>query len=212
MLVFHRKTNQKISIKSFITLLMIILAFISFSQWGYFLVKAQVAQYLLLQAWQEDKIESNKPWPWADFYPVAMLNFERFNEVQIVLNNDSGQALAFGPGLNQHINYSVESKPAVLVISAHNDTHFSLLKDLKLNDRISITLKSGETQHFNVNNISVIDLNTEQLVLSDNTGYEHKQGYAEQHETQIHELILVTCYPFNSVSSETNLRYVVKLS
>lgn len=193
------------------TFLMIIIACISFAQGGYILAKAQFAQYLLLQAWQVKKTASNKPWPWADFYPVATLYFERFNEEQIVLNNDSGQALAFGPGLNQYASFNLESPPKVVVISAHNDTHFRLLKDLKLDDRITLTLKTGVTHQFKVNNLSVIDLDTEQLVLNKDTVYEREDYAGMQYTDKIQELILVTCYPFGGVSSETNLRYIVKL-
>ena len=209
-----RQIRKKSLISGFIKL-SIIIACVSFSHGIYTLAKAQMAQYLLIKAWQTNNIGSNKPWPWADFYPVAKLSFDRFNVEQIVLNNDSGQALAFGPGLNPFINNSVESKGGVLIISAHNDTHFSLLKDLELNDTVSITFKSGITQQFNVNNLDIIDLKTEQLiVLSNNIDYEHsaKDDALLTSTTPYKELILVTCYPFGGVNNETSLRYIVRLS
>ena len=104
----------------------------------------------------------------------------------------------------------------MLIISAHNDTHFSLLKDLKLEDRVSITFKSGVTQQFKVNNLSVIDLNVEQLVLSNDFGNARSYDYSDKgdvlQKTPYKELVLVTCYPFNSVSNGTSLRYLVNLN
>lgn len=213
------------SFSSYLILLMLIIAFISFAQGGYMLLKANVAQYLLNQAWEKQSIyeKSNttntaegrqiKPWPWADFYPVAKLSFDRMKITQIVLNNDSGQALAFGPGVNQRLGTNIASNQEVVVIAAHNDTHFSILNDLQLNDNLTLTLKSGVQQTFTVDNTLVIDLQTQQLVMTIEQGENHEQ--ASNHKSQdkpIKELILVTCYPFGGISNDTNFRYVVYLS
>jgi sortase A len=210
---------------SYLILLMLIIAFISFAQGSYMFLKANVAQYLLNQAWEKQSIyeKSNttnkaegsqiKPWPWADFFPVAKLSFDRMKITQIVLNNDSGQALAFGPGVNQWLGTNIESNQEVVVIAAHNDTHFSILNDLQLNDNLTLTLKSGVKQTFTVNNTLVIDLKTQQLVMTTEQDENNKQ--ASNHKPQdklIKELILVTCYPFDGISNDSNLRYVVYLS
>ncbi len=200
----------------------LIVAVASFAHGGYLLIKAQLAQYLLHNAWQQqtvvNKLKHNnivKPWPWADIYPVAKLSFERFNITQIVLNNDSGQALAFGPGLNKINISSIENySPNVVVISAHNDTHFSMLSEFQLNDRVTLTLKSGRAQIFKVNNIAIMDTRTEQLVLPnyDEKMDSEQNDYFGQNKLSIKELVLVTCYPFIGVNDETTLRYVVYLS
>lgn len=225
------------SLISYVVLLMMFIAMFSFAQGGYMLAKAHVAQYLLSQAWQTNtnqhtengadlqNEETNKPWPWADFYPIAKLSFDRLDKTHIVLNNDSGQALAFGPGLNQFQGYNGESSSTeVVVISAHNDTHFSILNELRLNDTVSLTLKSGIKQTFNVNKLEVIDLQTEQLVIANEVSQEnrHTNIYSSiniginNKESKTNkpykELVLVTCYPFGGASSATSLRYVVYLS
>lgn len=215
----------------YITFLCLLTAFASFAQGGYLLIKANFAQYLLNKAWQQQialsgDLESGdqksninvKPWPWADIYPIAKLNFERFNIDQIVLNNDSGQALAFGPGLNRidakNISNINNESLNVVIISAHNDTHFSFLSELKLNDSVTLTLKSGRSQTVKVSNITIIDTKTEQLVLSnvDENVEGEQNDYNDQNKPLMKELILVTCYPFVSIGGETTLRYVVRLS
>lgn len=200
----------------------LIVALSSFAHGGYLLIKAHLAQYLLNKAWQKQTVTNEfknryiiKPWPWADIYPVAKLRFERFNITQIVLNNDSGQALAFGPGLNRVNTTNIENESSsVFVISAHNDTHFSILRKLKLNDSITLTLKSGRSQTVKVSNITIIDTKTEQLVLSnyDENINSEQNDYNDQNKPLIKELILVTCYPFRGAGTETTLRYIVRLS
>jgi sortase A len=195
------------SIAYYATSLCLILSLVSFAQGGYLLLKANLAQHLLDKAWQEtvdsdSKKKGNiKPWPWADIYPVAKLRFDRFDIAQIVLNIDSGQALAFGPGLTF-------GNTNAFVISAHNDTHFSILSELKLNDNVTLTLKSGQTQIFNVQNIVIMDTKSEKLTLDvTDEEYEHRA----ENKPMIKELVLVTCYPFGGISDETTLRYVVHL-
>ncbi len=192
-------------------------ALVSIAHGGYLLLKAHLAQYLLNSAWQQQTVikpmktsASEKPWFWADFYPVAKLTFERFNISQIVLNNDSGQALAFGPGLNQIKATGVNSTHlSTFVISAHNDTHFSFLDELEVNDQVTLTLKDGKTQKFTVNAIKIIDTKTEELVVF----FEEEQSdVSNRNKTRINELILVTCYPFGGVDTESTLRYVIRLS
>lgn len=223
----NKEVRQKITRKnlfSSLIWLMLIIAFISIAQGSYMVLKAHLAQYLLAQAWQtqstdkkshttkKDKDTNVKPWPWADFYPVAKLSFDGIDITQIVLSNDSGQALAFGPGMNQLLGADIENNKEVVVISAHKDTHFSLLKDLKLNDQITLTLKSGLEQTFTVNNMLVIDLETEQLVITSQNMIEDRQYEKNQNNKLIKELVLVTCYPFSGMSNDTNLRYVVYLT
>ena len=86
------------SLISNVVLLMMFIAMFSFAQGGYMLAKAHLAQYLLNRAWQTNinhsteevselqNEETKKPWPWADFYPIAKLSFDRLNKTHIVIN------------------------------------------------------------------------------------------------------------------------------
>jgi len=123
--------------------------------------------------------------------------------------------LAFGPGVNRINAASINNESSsVVVISAHNDTHFSILSELKLNDSVTLTLKSGAFQIFKVSNIEIMDTRTEQLVLSnyDMKNDDGQNDYRNQDKLSIKELVLVTCYPFAGVSNETTLRYIVYLT
>lgn len=201
---------------SYLAYLCIGIALITGAQAGHLLIKAKLAQYLLESAWQRQistsKVLDNseiKPWPWADIYPVAKLTFDRFNLSQIVLNNDSGQALAFGPGLNKFNTFADgNSVGNVYVIAAHNDTHFKILEQLALNDRITLMLSSGQSYAFTVSSIRVMNTQIEQLILLNKSN----QSYFNINETNnTSELILVTCYPFLGVNRNTDLRLIVRL-
>ncbi len=193
----------------------LIISLICFAQLGYIESKAYLAQILLNQAWQEtqeqylsqSKRQSNsnsddmyllsvKPWSWADVYPVAKLTINRLNLSYVVLNNDSGQALAFGPGFSG-ISGSFTNKQTQ-VISGHRDSHFEFLAELVIGDKLLLESASGQVKKFVINNLSVIDSRINQLYLS------------SMEENQPSELVLLTCYPFNSLSASTPFRLVVE--
>ena len=206
----------------YLTLGCFLVAIISIGQGGYLLAKAHLAQYLLEHAWQQQKLNSDssvknyhKPWPWADIYPVAKISFERLNKSYLVLNNDSGQALAFGPGLYQSQMQSSDQNtiqsflPQVSIISAHNDSHFSILEMLVVGDKVSVTLASGNVKSFTVDIISILDTRTEQLFLQN---YMPAHMQKKSNDDGLNELILVTCYPFRGLDDQTPFRYLVYLS
>src|SRR5262249_61701653 len=78
----------------FITLLTLGAAFTVAATW--IPVKAQVAQILLLRAWDRTRAgtATAKPWPWADTWPVGRLRVPRLGVDEIVLAGASGNALA----------------------------------------------------------------------------------------------------------------------
>ena len=218
-----RRLSNKNRTAHYLIYLCLFIALISVAQGCYLLVKAQFAQYLLERAWHRQVVNFDpltpkkvKPWPWADIYPVAKISFDPFNIEQVVLNNDSGQALAFGPGLYQgDIIYEHNQIENLYVISAHNDTHFSVLQNLSLNDKVTITFASGISYYFKVDNITIIDTRTEQLVVQQDQKRQQDQvhqGGDYHNELNKKELVLVTCYPFGGVSNQTYFRYVVYLT
>ena len=201
------------SVLASISLLLLAAAIFSFSSAGYIALKANIAQYLLNKSWLDNSASTHlksKPWPWADIYPVAKLTFERLDIAQIVVNNDSGQALAFAPGFNDFYEIHDNKMFAdVFVISAHNDTHFSVLESLRLNDKVTLTFKSGYAQQLTVKEISVIDTKEESLVVEGEQSVFDENDNKEQY---VQELVLVTCYPFSGGNTQNSLRYIVKLT
>lgn len=157
--------------------------------------KAKLAQILLNQAFEKTVSSAPdsgiKPWYWADMKPYARLQVPRLNVSSIVLNNTSGEALAFGPG--HMVNTPVPGENGTSVFAAHRDTHFSWLKNLQSGDRLNVERADGNKVSFKVTR-SWIARYDESGVNADSSGK---------------RLILSTCYPFDS-DIPGPLRYLVE--
>ena len=159
----------------------------------YIPAKAMLAQHLLQAAWQESVANKqiNKPWPWADTWPVARLRVPAYQVDQIVLNGDRGNSLAFAPGL--HPDSDLNMADGMVVISAHRDTHFRFLKKLSLGEVIELETVDAGTVRYRVEDIQVVDISHSWISAPGSNRW----------------LGLVTCYPFNTITANTLLRYVV---
>jgi len=176
-----------------LTFVFIILASAALWQFGlagWIHTKAYAAQILFDRAWQKTLIDHtyNRPWPWADTWPVAELIVPQLDIARIVLAGDSGASLAFGPG--HSFSSASPGEHGTVVISGHRDTHFHFLQHLKKGERNILKTKSG-IHYYKVSNTRVVD--------------------ARQFTTDPYNdaLILVTCYPFNSVINGGTERYIV---
>jgi len=163
--------------------------------------KAQLAQALLQKAWTQTVKTGtpHKPWSWLDAYPIAKLTMPRHNQSAIVLNTDSGQALAFGPAL---ISGTARPDQAGLIaIAAHKNTHFKTLQYLRPGDKLVLQTQSGHTKYFIVSHSDIIDTRRAGLPLPPT---ENSLDF-----TARQTLVLVTCYPFDSISFNGPLRYII---
>lgn len=154
--------------------------------------KAVLAQILLQHAWEEtiQTGQATKPWPWADTWPVARLRMDRLGIDLIVLEGESGEVLAFGPG---HLPASdISGGAGNCILSGHRDTSFSFLQDLTEKDVLSLQIVDGTIHKYQVN--EMFTRKAERLYLR---------------EVESAVLTLITCYPFNALNPGTNLRYVV---
>ena len=159
---------------------------------NYIYLKAELGQYLINRAWQQSLVTGNeyKPWFWADTWPLARMEVPSQGITQVVLAGDSGQALAFGPG---HTSASAQpGADGVVVISGHRDTHFRFLQYLELDD--TIILQNWEGQHtvYSVSGMQVVD---EDVLIAANNN--------------VRNLMLVTCWPFNSSGPNSQHRFIV---
>ena len=155
-----------------------------FGQGAYIHAKALVAQVLLERAFTHTVTtgRETKPWSWADTWPVARIEVKRIGASAIVLAGSSGQALAFGPG---HVELTPDAgERGVAVYSAHRDTHFRFLKDVKIGDEIDVTRHDGKTFRYRADASSVVRF--------DASGIDPL--------TDAYELVLSTCFPFNAVT------------
>jgi sortase A len=152
--------------------------------------KAWLAQHLIAHAWQTtlDQGVPQRPWPWADTWPVARLTTPA-GKTLYVLESTSGEALAFGPG---RLAGGMANDQA-LTLAGHRDTHFAFLANLKDGDNLTVQRADGSRQHFQITAQQVI--NSQQQPL-----------HIPQDDQQ---LVLITCYPFDAITPGGPLRYVV---
>jgi sortase A len=155
--------------------------------------KAGLAQFLLLRAWSRTLAgEPNvEPWPWADTWPVARLTIPGKPVDLIVLNGAYGRTLAFGPG---YVEASAPpGSPGTTILTGHRDTHFRFLRDLQDGDRIVMQTSTGRSYTYQVHARRIVSTANDRIVM----------------KRDRLTLVLVTCYPFESLSPGGPLRYVV---
>jgi sortase A len=159
----------------------------------YIEAKAWLSQVLIRQAWAETRQggERVKPWSWADTWPVAELKVERLGVERVILAGASGRTLAFGPG--SLLGSAAPGKPGNAVISGHRDTHFRFLKQLQIGDRLEVIDAEGGHFRYAVFRRSV-----------------RHQGDLGVLALQQDQLTLITCYPFDTLSTGGEQRYVVE--
>ncbi|MEQ1626484.1 MAG: class GN sortase [Nitrospira sp.] len=179
-----------------LTGLMVFLLAISLWQIGegsWIYAKAGLAQHLLQRAWSRTLAGETgvKPWPWADTWPVARLIVPSQNIDQIVLEGAYGRTLAFGPG---HVESAQPiGSSGTIILTGHRDTHFRFLQRLERNDVIELEAPTGIRRRYRVKETRIADSRSASI------GIEQDQP----------QLVLVTCYPFDSPMPGTLWRYVV---
>lgn len=159
-------------------------------------LKAVMAQELLTLAWARTQAaqQQSPPWPWADTWPVAQLQLPGESSALVVLSGGHGESLAFGPG--QVVGPGPGVQPsAPVVIAGHRDTHFRPLEAIRPEDPVRLQFADGDWRRYRVASVRVVDSRQEQIEL----------GRYDQTS-----LVLVTCYPFDSVDASGPLRFVVE--
>ena len=157
--------------------------------------KAWMAPLLIERAWQRSLNDGGrpvKPWPWADTWPVARLTVPEQGIELLVLAGDSGNALAFGPGLAPYS--TPPGVRGVAVIAGHRDTHFTFLRHARVGDNLLLETADGVLHKYRVKAARVVDSDREQISTDD----------------QRQALLLVTCYPFDTLRVGGPLRYAVR--
>ena len=155
--------------------------------------KARLAHYLIADAWQQTLAtgKTAKPWPWADTWPVARLQAIDHNIDLHILEGAHGSALAFGPGHMQGSAYP--GTEGVSIVGGHRDTHFRFLQQLEPGDPLRITTNSGTVTSYRVVGQRIANSARAPLRVTATES----------------QLLLITCYPFDSLRTGGPLRYVV---
>jgi sortase A len=177
-----------------LSLLLILAAFGLRGQSAWIEAKAWLAQELIGRAWRQSMVSQQpvRPWAWADTWPVARLSVPRLGLERIVLAGVSGRTLAFGPGWAEQS--AAPGEPGRTLLAGHRDTHFRFLADLVDGDRLLLQTARGETQRYRVVIEGVIEADAGWLMSSEGDD----------------QLLLVTCYPFDSPIPGGSQRYLVR--
>lgn len=156
-------------------------------------LKAVMAQELLEIAWAESQAQQteSRPWPWADTWPVAKLSMPGLGDPMIVLAGVHGESLAFGPGQMM----GVQGQQGAVIIAGHRYTHFRPLKHLEAGNELRLQSRDGRWQGYRVHETRIVDSRSE---------------FIDTRQLSADTLLLVTCYPFDSMDAGGPLRYVVE--
>jgi len=179
---------------SFFSILLFLIGCLMLGKSLYMSAKAELAQYLIASAWQSRQTDQPpaKPWPWADIHAIAKIEVPRLKVSQYIMNDSSGEALAFGPG---HLPRStLPGKAGHSMVAGHRDSHFEFLQDLKVGDQIIVTNFLGKQQTYLISTAYQLDTRQETLM--------HYQEYSG--------LTLITCFPFNNLANQGPLRWIVE--
>ena len=174
---------------------LIMLSLIAASAWLmgnglYIKAKAQVADWMISNTWEERQPDGapQKPWPWADTWVVARIEVPRLGKKQYVMQDASGESLAFGLGAVIPV-----SGHGYNFISGHRDTHFDYLDQLIIGDTVTIETYPGQRLTYQITATAVIDTRNGPLTVDQNNP----------------GLSLITCWPMDSIVPGGPLRYVV---
>lgn len=162
-------------------------------QGSYIKLKASAAEWLISNTWasrEAGKLPA-KPWPWADTRVVARLSVARLGIQQFVMQDASGESLAFGTG--SMIRSQPPGGEIFSLIAGHRDTHFKFLSKLEQGDVLEIDNYYGQRSKYRVSSTQVLNIDQDELRID----YDSKG------------LALVTCWPFDALIPGGPLRFLV---
>ncbi len=162
-------------------------------QGSYIKLKASLAEWLISATWEgrEAGLVPAKPWPWADTRVVARLSVPGRGIRRFVMQDASGESLAFGPG--SMIRNQAPGEQGYSLIVGHRDTHFRFLSELKPGDVLEIDNYLGQQAQFRVSGTRVLNTEQEELRI----------------DPEMSGLALVTCWPLDALVPGGPLRYLV---
>ena len=171
---------------TFLAFCLIALALVSLARVSAMPIKAAVGQYRLNTAWQDTLKTGNrsKPWNGADFNLIGKLTIPRLDISRVVLSSASGQAMSWGVG--SVIPFKDASSNSPIILAGHRDTHMEFMSKLQVGDRLEFQKYDGSTMSYKIITSKVTT--APQLTLNNEVDGND-------------QLILTTCWPFNSVKS-----------
>ena len=162
-------------------------------QGSYIKLKASLAEWLIGYTWagRPSGQAPAKPWPWADTRVVARLSVPGQGVERFVMQDASGESLAFGPG--SMLTKQPPGGAGYSMIAGHRDTHFKFLSGLETGDVLDIDNFLGQRSQYRVTGARVLDVEQDELRI----------------DPEDPGLMLVTCWPFDALLPGGPLRYLV---
>lgn len=161
-------------------------------QQAYLGVKARLAQFLIERAYARHLAEGTveRPWAWADTYPIAKLSVPGLGEEHLILAGSSGTSMAFGVG---HMDgTALPNTCGNCVITGHRDGVFAFLGELHPGDDIYLSTRNA------IRRYQVIDRLTVE---------ERERWILEPSDDRL--LTLVTCFPLNGLAPSSQRLVIV---
>jgi sortase A len=163
----------------------------------YLHAKAQLAEFLIQQAWYHS-LKTGRPqapWSWADTYPVARLRIPHLGFDEFVLEGATPRTLAFGPARMQ--SGAAMGEPGNILLAGHRTSWFRRLKGIAKNDRVELEWFDGHTgphqRVYRVVAICIVEPKDDAMLAA----------------TPQDALTMITCYPF-SPSPYSPKRFIVR--
>jgi sortase A len=165
-----------------------------FLTWAFYIpAKSVIAESLVQSAWTKTLAGEIKvrPWPWSGSWPVARIKIPQLGIDEILLSSD--HEVSIGSLSVRQVRTFYDKSSGITLLSATQDSQFYFLQDLELGHHIFLQDETGQVQHYQVEDIQIMD--------SRNLGI----------STPLDEnwLTLACNYPFDSISGDGPLRYVV---
>lgn len=159
----------------------------------YIHAKAAFAQELLERSWGEtlEQGASHRAGAWAEAWPMARLTFPQYDVDLLFLEGARDQTGALGHGRKPAI--ARLGRPGMAIIAAHRDTRFRFLEKVRTGDEFWIESADGSRHRYAVVDTAILD-----------SGVVSARG---DHTRST--LVLLTCYPLDSLTAGGPLRYLV---
>lgn len=133
---------------------------------------------------------ASRPWPWADVVRVARLEVPDAGITRIVLQDASGEAMAFGPGLVA--GTPERAAGTTVALGGHRDSHLAFLEHLELGAALVLEDRNGVRHAYRLASTRVVDSRDGPLSVPMDRS----------------SLVLVTCWPVRATQTGGPLRLV----
>jgi sortase A len=165
---------------------------------AYLRAKSELASILIRRAWEHSlqSARHERPWSWADTYPIARLRIPALGYDEVVLEGATPRTLAFGPA--RLLSGAALGEPGNLVLAGHRTSWFEPLQSIAQGDEINLEWSDPRSGALRERTYTVTTIRVVQ-----------PQDIGLLEPTSEDALTLITCYPFGR-GPHSPQRYIVR--